>query len=354
LIMHQTLLGNFPQRIRWMSHRYLIRQSMSYFQDEFAGRIGAKLMQTSLAVREVVMKLLDMLVYVTVYFSGAVFLAAQSDWRLAIPFLVWLVGYIAMMRYFIPRLGKISEAQADARSLMTGRIVDSYTNIATVKLFSHSNREETYAKQAMDQFLDTAYRQMRLFTVLNVLVNWSNALLLFAVGATGIWLWLQGSMSPGALAVSLGLVMRFQGMSQWVMWEMSSLFENIGTVRDGISSISLPRVVSDDKAAEPIGKVTGDIKFENVSFHYGKKAGVINGLNLHIRPGEKIGLVGRSGAGKSTIVNLLLRFYDRADGRILIDGHDIAKVTQDSLRANIGVVTQDTSLLHRSVRENIL
>jgi ATP-binding cassette subfamily B multidrug efflux pump len=354
LIMHQTLLSNFPQRIRWMSHRYLIRQSMSYFQDEFAGRIGAKLMQTSLAVREVVMKLLDMLVYVIVYFTGAVFLAASSDWRLAIPFLVWLVAYLAMMRYFIPRLGKISEAQADARSLMTGRIVDSYTNIATVKLFSHSNREEGYAKEAMDQFLDTAYRQMRLFSVLNVLVNWSNAFLLFAVGATGIWLWLQGHMSPGALAVSLGLVMRFQGMSQWVMWEMSSLFENIGTVRDGISSISLPRVVSDKPGATPIEPVKGDIKFENVAFHYGKDSGVIEGLNLHIRPGEKIGLVGRSGAGKSTIVNLLLRFYDRQEGRILIDGHDIATVTQDSLRANIGVVTQDTSLLHRSVRDNIV
>ena len=354
LIMHQTLLSNFPQRIRWMSHRYLIRQSMSYFQDEFAGRIGAKLMQTSLAVREVVMKLLDMLVYVVVYFMGAVFLAASSDWRLAVPFLVWVVAYAALMRYFIPRLGKISQAQADARSLMTGRIVDSYSNIATVKLFSHSNREESYAKEAMDQFLDTAYRQMRLFSVLNILVNWSGALLLFSVGATGIWLWLQGSMTPGALAVSLGLVMRFQGMSQWVMWEMSSLFENIGTVRDGISSISLPRVVTDDKAAEPIGSVKGDIRFDNVSFHYGKSGGVIEGLNLHIRPGEKIGLVGRSGAGKSTIVNLLLRFYDRAEGQILIDGHDIAKVTQDSLRANIGVVTQDTSLLHRSVRENIL
>ncbi|MGV8855305.1 MAG: ABC transporter ATP-binding protein [Devosia sp.] len=354
LIMHQTLLSNFPQRIRWMSHRYLIRQSMSYFQDEFAGRIGAKLMQTSLAVREVVMKLLDMLVYVVVYFLGAVFLAASSDWRLAVPFLVWVIAYIFLMRYFIPRLGKISQAQADARSLMTGRIVDSYSNIATVKLFSHSNREEGYAKEAMDQFLDTAYKQMRLFSVLNILVNWSGAILLFSVGATGIWLWLQGSMTPGALAVSLGLVMRFQGMSQWVMWEMSSLFENIGTVRDGISSISLPRVVSDDPAAKPLGTVKGEISFENVSFHYGKTGGVIEDLNLHIRPGEKIGLVGRSGAGKSTIVNLLLRFYDRADGHILIDGQDISKVTQDSLRANIGVVTQDTSLLHRSVRENIL
>jgi ATP-binding cassette subfamily B multidrug efflux pump len=354
LTMHQTLLGNFPQRIRWMSHRYLIRQSMSYFQDEFAGRIGAKLMQTSLAVREVVMKLLDMLVYVVVYFTGAVILAASADWRLAIPFLVWLVAYVSMMVYFIPRLGKISEAQADARSLMTGRIVDSYTNIATVKLFSHSNREEKYAKEAMDQFLDTAYRQMRLFSVLNVSVLWSNALLLFAVAATGIWLWLNELMTPGALAVSLGLVMRFQGMSQWVMWEMSALFENIGTVRDGISSLSVSRVVSDAPGAKALPEVKGDIKFENVSFHYGKTAGVIDNLNLHIRPGEKIGLVGRSGAGKSTIVNLLLRFYDRADGKILIDGHDIAQVTQDSLRANIGVVTQDTSLLHRSVRDNIL
>src|SRR5690606_35188217 len=197
LTMHQTLLGNFPQRIRWMAHRYLIRQSMSYFQDEFAGRIGAKLMQTSLAVREVVMKLLDMLVYVVVYFIGAVLLVASADWRLTLPFLGWLVAYIAIMIYFIPRMGKISQAQADARSLMTGRIVDSYTNIATVKLFSHSNREETYAKEAMDEFLDTVHRQMRLFTVLNMLVLWSNALLLFAVGATGIWLWMGGLMSPG-------------------------------------------------------------------------------------------------------------------------------------------------------------
>lgn len=354
LTMHQTLLGNFPQRIRWMAHRYLIRQSMSYFQDEFAGRIGAKLMQTSLAVREVVMKLLDMLVYVVVYFTGAVILAASTDWRLAIPFILWLTAYVSMMIYFIPRLGKISQAQADARSMMTGRIVDSYTNIATVKLFSHSNREESYAKEAMDGFLDTVYRQMRLFTVLNILVLWSNSLLLFAVGAMGIWLWMQGLMSPGSLAVSLGLVMRFQGMSQWVMWEMSSLFENIGTVKDGINSISMPRVIQDKPEAKALPRVKGDIKFENVAFHYGKSSGVIEGLNLHVRPGEKIGLVGRSGAGKSTLVNLLLRFYDRADGRILIDGEDIGDVTQDSLRANIGVVTQDTSLLHRSVRENIL
>jgi ATP-binding cassette subfamily B multidrug efflux pump len=351
--IHQALLGNFPQRIRWMSHRYLIRQSMSYFQDEFAGRIGAKLMQTSLAVREVVMTMLDMLVYVSVYFVGAIILAAQAEWLVAVPFVLWIAAYSALMFYFIPRVGKISQEQADARSMMTGRIVDSYTNIATVKLFSHSNREESYARESMDVFLDTVHRQMRLFTWLHMAVSFSNYALLASVGAIGIWAWMNGQMTPGALAVALGLVMRFQGMSQWVMWEMSSLFENIGTVRDGISSISLPRVVADQPDAKPIGPVKGDIRFDDVSFHYGKQSGVIEDLDLHVRPGEKIGLVGRSGAGKSTIVNLLLRFYDREGGTISIDGTDIATVTQDSLRANIGVVTQDTSLLHRSVRENI-
>jgi ATP-binding cassette subfamily B multidrug efflux pump len=354
LVMHQTLLGNFPQRIRWMAHRYLLRQSMTYFQDEFAGRIAAKLMQTSLAVREVVMKILDMLVYVSVYFTGAVLLAASADWRLAIPFLVWLVLYIFMGRYLVPRIGKVSQKQADARSLMTGRIVDSYTNIATVKLFSHSSREEAYAKEAMDQFLGTVNTQMRLFSLLHICTNILNASLLTAVGGIGVWLWLTGDLLPGAIAVALGLVMRFQGMSQWVMWEMSSLFENIGTVKDGISSISLPRLVADPPDAKALVVTKGEIRFDNVSFHYGKQKGVIEGMSLHIRPGEKIGLVGRSGAGKSTVVNLLLRFYDRESGRITIDGTDIAEVTQDSLRAAIGVVTQDTSLLHRSVRENIV
>ena len=353
-IIHQTLLGNLPQRIRWMAHRYLIRQSMSYFQDEFAGRIGAKLMQTALAVREVVMKLLDVTVFVVVYFVGAVVLAAMSDVWLAVPFLVWLAAYVTLLWYFIPKLGKVSEQQADARSLMTGRIVDSYTNIATVKLFSHSHREEDYAHEAMDQFMGTVYRQMRMVTQLQVIITTMNCVLLAAVVAIGITQWLGGNMTPGAIAVAAALVLRFQGMSQWVMWEMSALFENIGVVRDGISSISLPRVVGDKPGAKPLGPVKGDIRFDNVSFHYGKKGGVIEGLNLEIKPGEKIGLVGRSGAGKSTIVNLLLRFYDRESGMISIDGTDIATVQQDTLREQIGVVTQDTSLLHRSVRENIL
>jgi ATP-binding cassette subfamily B multidrug efflux pump len=237
---------------------------------------------------------------------------------------------------------------------MTGRIVDSYTNIATVKLFSHSHREERYANEAMEEFLGTVHRQMRMVTLLQSAITVMNCSLLFGVFAVGIGQWLNGNMTPGAVAVAAALVLRFQGMSQWVMWEMSALFENIGVVRDGINSLSLPSVVKDAPDAKPIGKVKGDIRFENVSFHYGKSAGVIDHLNLEIKAGEKIGLVGRSGAGKSTIVNLLLRFYDRADGRILVDGHDIAHVTQDSLRANIGVVTQDTSLLHRSVRDNII
>jgi ATP-binding cassette subfamily B multidrug efflux pump len=354
LIIHQSLLGNFPQRIRWMAHRYLIRQSMSYFQDEFAGRIGAKLMQTALAAREVVMKVLDVTVFVVVYFIGAVVLAFMGDPWLAVPFLVWLVAYVALLRHYIPRLGKVSEAQADARSSMTGRIVDSYTNIATVKLFSHSHREEAYAREAMDGFMGTVHKQMRMVSILNVAITTMNGILLAAVVSVGIWQWLTGTMTPGAIAVAAALVLRFQGMSQWIMWEMSALFENIGVVRDGINSISLPRVVADPPDATPLGQVKGDIAFDNVSFHYGKESGVIEGLNLRIRPGEKIGLVGRSGSGKSTIVNLLLRFYDRESGRILVDGTDIATVTQDSLRAQVGVVTQDTSLLHRSVRDNIL
>ncbi len=354
LVIHQTLLGNFPMRIRWRVHRYLLRQSMGYFQDEFAGRIATKLMQTSLAVRETVIKLLDVGNYVIVYFGGALLVAAAADWRLMLPFAGWLLAYAALLRYAIPRLNKVAQVQADARSTMTGRIVDSYTNIATVKLFSHSSREEDYARDSMDQFLGTVHRQMRLVTFVNVSNDVLNMLLLFAVAATGIGLWMNDAVGVGAIAVAIAFVLRLMGMSQWIMWEMSALFENIGTVQDGINSIALPATVDDAPDARPIAPVRGDIRFEAMSFHYGKPGGVIEGLDLHIRPGEKVGLVGRSGAGKSTLVNLLLRFYDREGGSIRIDGTDIATVTQDSLRASIGVVTQDTSLLHRSVRENIL
>ena len=354
LISHQTLMGNYPMRIRWLVHRYLLKQSMAFYQDEFAGRIATKLMQTALAVRECVIKLIDVLNYVIVYFIGTLIVVGIADWRLALPMLAWLIGYLVLMHHFVPIMGRVAEEQADARSIMTGRIVDSYTNIQTVKLFSHARRESTFAREGMDGFMGTVYRQMRLVTLVYFSLYVLNALLLLGVSGLAIWLWLNEAVSVGAVAVAIGLVLRLWGMSQWIMWELSALFENIGTVQDGINSISRPQLVEDSPAAEPLRVAQGDIRFDNVQFHYGKGHGVMEQLNLHIRPGEKIGLVGRSGAGKSTLVNLLLRFYDVEGGRILIDGQNISDVHQDSLREHIGMVTQDTSLLHRSVRDNIL
>ncbi|MCA0048833.1 ABC transporter ATP-binding protein/permease [Mesorhizobium sp. B283B1A] len=354
LLNQQTLMGNYPMRIRWQVHQYLLKQSMSFYQDEFAGRIATKLMQTALAVRECVIKVIDVLNYVIVYFLGMLFIVGSADWRLAAPLGVWLVGYILLLRFFIPRLGKVGEEQANARSTMTGRVVDSYTNIQTVKLFSHSRREASFAREGMMGFLDTVYRSMRLVTVLFGSLYILNALLLFSVTAISLWLWMGQAVTIGAVAVVIGLVLRMWGMSQWIMWEMSGLFENIGTVQDGIASISLPRLVEDKPGAKEITVSRGEIRFEDIRFHYGKQKGVIESLSLAVKPGEKVGIVGRSGAGKSTLVNLLLRFYDLESGRILIDGQEIAGVKQDSLRAQIGMVTQDTSLLHRSVRDNIL
>ncbi len=354
LFNFQTLMGNYPMRIRWLVHRYLLRQSMSFFQDEFAGRIATKVMQTALAVRECVIKLIDVLNYVAVYFLGTVLVVGLADWRLMIPLLGWALGYTLMMRHFIPRLGKVAEEQADARSVMTGGIVDAYTNIQTVKLFSHAQREARHAREGMTEFMTTVYRQMRLVTLVNVSLYLLNGMLLASVTGLALWLWLQASIGVGAVAVAVGLVLRLWSMSQWIMWEISALFENIGTVQDGVQTIARPQAVTDPENARELVVSRGEIRFEQVSFHYGKGSGVLEDLNLHIRPGERIGLVGRSGAGKSTLVNLLLRFHDVERGRILIDGQNIAEVSQDSLRRHIGMVTQDTSLLHRSVRDNIL
>ena len=354
MVINQTLLGNMPQRIRWLIHRYVLRQSMTYFQDEFAGRIATNLMQTALAVRDTAMKVLDVLNYVLFYFAGAVVLAAMNDWRLAVPFVVWLCCYAGLLRYFIPRLADVSSRQASARALMTGRVVDAYTNISTVKLFSHSQREEEYAKEAMQEFLPTVYGQMRLASRLNITIYCLNVALLSVVFGLGIWLWLGNAISPGAIAVEAALVLRFFGMSQWIMWEMSALFENIGTVKAGVSAFSVPRLVDDRPDARTLSVKQGEVRFDHVGFHYGKAKGVIDDLSFTLKPGEKVGLVGRSGAGKTTIVNLLLRFYDIDSGTISIDGQDIAAVTQQSLRGAIGVVSQDTSLLHRSVRDNIM
>ena len=353
LIVYQGLMGNVPMSARWRMHRQMLGQSMGFFGNEFAGRVATKVMQTALSVREVVMKILDVFVFVLVYFFSALALIGSADWRLAAPLILWLAVYACLLWYFVPRLGKIAEKQADARSIMTGRIVDSYTNIQTVKLFAHSGREETYAKESMSGFLDTVHGQMRLVTGFNVIVYLNNSLLVFLIAASGILLWTGNVVGAGAVAVAVGLALRMKAMSQWIMWEVAGLFENIGVVYDGMAMLDKPVAVVDAPGAAALPRVKGDVRFDKVAFHYGKGAGVIEDLSIAIRPGEKIGLVGRSGAGKTTLTNLLLRFYDAESGRIVVDGQDIAKVTQESLRAQIGVVTQDTSLLHRSIRENI-
>ena len=353
IIVHQTLLGNFPMRIRWWAHRYLLGQSQGFFANEFAGRVATKMMQTSLAVRESVLKLFDVLVYVTAFFIGTLAVAASADVRLLIPMLAWLGLYIALLWYFVPRLRDVAQAQADARSTMTGRIVDSYTNITTVKLFAHAGREERYAREAMEPFLETVHAQMRLSSLFNICLYALNMLLLFSLGAMSVGFWLTGGISVGAIAVAIGLALRLNGISQWIMWEMAMLFENIGTVYDGVQLLSRPRDVQDRPGAPDLQVTAGEVRFERIAFHYGKDGGVIDELSLTIAPGQKVGLIGRSGAGKTTMVNLLLRLHDLEGGRILIDGQDIAGVRQDSLRAHVGVVTQDTALLHRSVRENI-
>lgn len=354
LIMHQTLLGNYPMSIRWLAHRYLLKQSVSFYQDDFAGRIATKVMQTSLAVRETVMKLLDVLVYILVYFTSMLVMIASADLRLVIPMLVWLALYVGLQWYFVPRLKSVSTEQADARSTMTGRIVDSYTNITTVKLFAHTQKEAEYAKSSMRIFLDTVYRQMRLVTGISVSVQIINYLLAFSIAAVSIALWTDSAITVGAIAIAVSLALRLNGMSQWIMWEISSLFENIGTVTDGMNTLSKTTIIQDEPNAKALVVNHGKIDFNQVCFHYGEQTGVIEDLNLNIKAGEKVGLVGRSGAGKSTLVNLLMRFYDVEKGQINIDDQDIKTVTQDSLRSQIGMVTQDTSLLHRTIRENIL
>jgi ATP-binding cassette subfamily B multidrug efflux pump len=356
LTKYQAVFGNFPMRLRWLFHRRMLEQSLAFFGDEFAGRIATKVMQTALAVRDTWLIVADILVYVIVYFGTMVAIVASFDAWLMLPFAVWLLLYGLALGYFVPRLGKVAETQADARSLMTGRITDAYTNIATVKLFAHSQREAGFAKGAMQEFLGTVNAQMRLVTGFEVVNTLLSALLVGGTAVLALWLWGGSLIGVGAVAAATAMAMRLNGISHWVMWEMASLFEHIGTVQDGLATLSKGQTVVDANAAVPLAVTRGEVRFENVRFGYGEGKPVVNALNLHIAAGEKIGLVGRSGAGKSTLVNLLLRLYHLPPegGRILIDGQDIAGVTQDSLRAAIGMVTQDTSLLHRSVADNIL
>ncbi|QFS17458.1 ABC transporter ATP-binding protein [Acinetobacter indicus] len=352
IIKHQILYSNFPMRLRWRFHNLLLRQSLDFFHNDFAGRLSAKVMQTALAVREFWIILGDMLAYVVIYFiTISVVLGAISP-MLIIPLLVWLGLFIAAASYFIPRLSKISNSQADARAVMTGRVTDAYTNIQTVKLFAHAGRESQYAKESMQEFMVTVYKQMRLGAQYEISINLLTVVLYVGVLGTALWLWMNGQAELGIIAATTAMILKLNSIAEFMMWQTSALFENVGTIQDGMKTLGRPITIEDKPDAKTLNVAQGEIKFENVSFAYNDK-NVIEQFNLTIRPGEKIGIVGRSGAGKSTLIQLLLHFYQINQGRILIDGQDIVDVTQDSLRKNIALVTQDTSLLHRTVAENI-
>lgn len=361
LLKQQMIQGPINIRTRWLAHRYVLRQSLGFFQNDFAGRVATRVIQIGPAVRDVAANICDVVVWVLVHWIGALLLFFQADWRLAIPLLIWLGGYIAALLYFVPRIEKRSAEMSEARSMLTGRIVDSYTNMATVKLFAHTEREDEYARGAFSEFLDRYKQQLRLNSIMEVVLWTLNGLVLVGTTWLAIWLWSKGLVTIGAIALVTGLIIRLMNMSGWFMYTMASIFDSIGVVQESMMAISRPLDVVDKEQAPAIVVPRGEIRFENVAFHYGRvqrlestRGSVIGNMSLVIRPGEKVGLVGRSGAGKSTMVNLLLRFYDLEGGRILIDGQDIAGVAQDTLRANIGMVTQDTSLLHRSVIDNIL
>lgn len=373
-IHFQTLQGVFPMQMRWRFHQRMLGQSMQFYQDEFSGRVSAKVMQTALAVRDTVMTVTDMFMYVTVYFITSGVILFNLDSLLLIPFIVWLVLVALTIWYFIPKLKQTAIVQADARALMTGRITDAYANIMTVKLFSHSRRELSYAKNAMGQFLGTVHAQMRWVSYLEVSTHLISVILVSGTAAIGLYLWQQGAVGVGAIAAATAMALRLNGLTRWIMWQTASLFESIGTVQDGMRTLSAPQKIIDKPNAPALKVIEGRIVFDHVDFSYENDSDAIEGdsldtvktsatpttktklldnFYLDIKPGEKIGLVGRSGAGKSTLVNLLLRFFDVDSGKILIDGQAIDEVTQESLRQQIGMVTQDTSLLHRTVRENI-
>ncbi|MBD7947622.1 ABC transporter ATP-binding protein [Psychrobacter communis] len=387
-IHFQTLQGVFPMQMRWRFHQRMLGQSMQFYQDEFSGRVSAKVMQTALAVRDTVMTVTDMFMYVAVYFITSGIILFNLDSLLLIPFIVWFVLVWLAMWYFIPKLKQTAIVQADARALMTGRITDAYANIMTVKLFSHSRRELDYAKNAMGQFLGTVHAQMRWVSYLEVSTHLISVILVSSTAGIGIYLWQQSAVGVGAIAAATAMALRLNGLTRWIMWQTASLFESIGTVQDGMRTLSAPQTIVDKPNAAILKVSDGRIVFDHVDFSYEGEddatglnkhksdkpldnthedavipaadsaagtsyAKLLDNFYLDIKPGEKIGLVGRSGAGKSTLVNLLLRFFDVDKGKIYIDGQAIDEVTQESLRQQIGMVTQDTSLLHRTVRENI-
>ena len=353
LLLRQTVSNNLPTLVRWQSHRHVIRQSLAFFTNDYAGRVASKIVDTASAVRSTLVTLCDTFLYVLIYFSSAVYLFVTADLRLVGPLLVWMIAYGAACVFYVPRMSKAAHEASETRSSLVGRVVDSYTNIQTVKLFANTQREDVYVRDSLAFNNDKWKYQQRLVTGLEVIVSVLNSILLLSTGALAIWLWSQSAITIGAIALVGALTQRMINMSGWVMFQMTSLFENIGSVHNGIDTISRPHTVTDLADAPVLTIKQGEIRFDHVGFSYGDSAPAVDGFDLTIRPGEKIGLVGPSGAGKSTIVNLFLRLYDIKSGRILIDGQDIAQVTQESLRAHIGMVTQDTSLLHRSIRDNI-
>ncbi|RKG46771.1 MULTISPECIES: ABC transporter ATP-binding protein [Acinetobacter] len=352
IVKHQMLYSSFPMRLRWRFHNLLLQQSLDFFHNDFAGRLSAKVMQTALAVREFWIILGDMLAYVLIYFVTVSLVFAAISPMLLIPLMLWLVLFIASAAYFIPRLSKISNQQADARAVMTGRVTDAYTNIQTVKLFAHAGRESQYAKSSMQEFMVTVFKQMRLGARYSISISILNIVLYGGVIGTAVYLWLHGQAELGVIAAATAMILKLSSIAEFIMWQTSALFENVGTIQDGMKTLGRRINIQDKENAQELQVPHGEIKFENLSFAYNDKK-VIDQFNLTIQPGEKIGIVGRSGAGKSTLIQLLLHFYRINDGRISIDGQNIEDVTQDSLRKNIALVTQDTSLLHRTVEENI-
>lgn len=354
LLVHQTLSPSLTSLIRWQNHSYVLKQSLNFFQNDFAGRIAQRIMQTGNSLRDSAVQAVDALWHVLIYAISSLVLFAEADWRLMIPLLTWIAAFIGALYYFVPRVKERSVVSSDARSKLMGRIVDGYTNITTLKLFAHTNFEQQYAREAIKEQTEKAQLAGRVVTSMDVAITSMNGLLIVSTTGLALWLWTQSLISVGAIALATGLVIRIVNMSGWIMWVVTGIFENIGMVQDGLQTISQPVSITDREQAKPLKVARGEVRFDHVDFHYGKKSGIISDLNLTIKPGEKIGLIGPSGAGKSTLVNLLLRLYDVQGGRILIDGQNIAEVGQESLRERIGMITQDTSLLHRSIRDNLL
>ncbi|WP_425040104.1 ABC transporter ATP-binding protein [Primorskyibacter sp. S187A] len=354
MLLNNAILPNFGTLIRWRAHKHVLRQSVGWFENDFAGRIANRIMQTPPAAGEAVFQVFDAITFSLAYVVGAAVLLGQADPRLAIPLLVWLVLYGWLVVWTVKRVGPASQASSDARSEVTGRVVDAYTNIHSVKMFAHHDSELSYARDAIEKTRSTFQREMRIYTIMDLALVMLNGILIVGVVGWAVALWIQGEASVGAVAAATALTLRLNAMTGWIMWALTSFFRNLGVVAEGMETIAQPIDLRDAPDAKPLAYQQGRIELQDLSHHYGRESGGLDQINLTIAPGEKIGLVGRSGAGKSTLVKLLLRFYDADRGRILIDGQDIAQVTQDSLRAHIGMVQQDSALLHRSLRDNLL